>query len=275
MMMVQRRKKGRFPHLFEIGIIGGTRGMGRWFARFFEKEGYAVHVSGSQTGLSVKEMADRCHVVIVSVPIGVTTSVIEALGPHMQKDSLLMDLTSLKQEPVKTMLASSVSEVIGCHPLFGPWVDSIAGQSVVLCPARGERWIPWLRDVLIKHGAFIAETTPENHDRMMAIIQGLNHFNTVAMGMALAQSGATLSELKPFSTPAFSAKLKIIEKVFRQNPRLYAEILTMNAEISPFIEIYTNIVAELAGFIHQKNADGMTRLMQTCREKLDFHTTKI
>jgi len=275
MMMVQRQESGRFPHLFEIGIIGGTRGMGKWFARFFEKEGYAVHVSGSQTGLSVKEMADRCHVVIVSVPIGVTTAVIEALGPHMQKDSLLMDLTSLKQESVKTMLAASVSEVIGCHPLFGPRVDSIAGQNIVLCPARGERWIPWLRDVLIKHGAFIAETTPENHDRMMAIVQGLNHFNTVAMGMALAQSGATLSELKAFSTPAFSAKLKIVEKVFWQNPRLYAEILTMNTEISPFVEIYTNIVAELAGFIHQKNADGMTRLMQICREKLDLHTTKI
>jgi len=30
----------------QIGIIGGTGGIGRWFARFFKKEGYAVHVSG-------------------------------------------------------------------------------------------------------------------------------------------------------------------------------------------------------------------------------------
>ncbi len=259
----------------EIGIIGGTRGMGRWFARFFEKEGYAVHVSGSQTGLSAKEMAESCQIVIVSVPISVTAAVIDALGPHMQKDALLMDLTSLKQEPVRSMLASSVSEIIGCHPLFGPRIDSIEGQNIVLCPARGERWISWLRNVFIKHGACVVETTPEIHDRMMAIVQGLNHFNTVAMGMALAQSGAALSELKPFSTPAFNAKLKIVEKVFRQNPKLYAEILTMNTEISPFVEIYTNIVTEIAGFIHQNNTDGMTDLMQQCREKLDFDKTKI
>lgn len=275
MMMVQRQENGRFSHLFEIGIIGGTRGMGKWFSRFFEKEGYAVHASGSQTGLNVREMADRCQVVIVSVPIGVTTTVIESLGPHMQKDALLMDLTSLKQEPVRAMLASSVSEVIGCHPLFGPRTDSIAGQNVVLCPARGERWISWLRDVLIKHGALVVETTPGNHDRMMAIVQGLNHFNTVAMGMALAQSGATLSELKPFSTPAFSAKLKIIEKVFSENPRLYAEILTENAEVYPFIEKYAATVADLTDFIHQQNTDGMTNMMNQCREKLDFHKTKI
>jgi prephenate dehydrogenase len=267
MIMVEKQKNGRCPC---IGIIGGTRGMGKWFSRFFEKEGYAVHVSGSQTGLSVREMAERCQVVVVSVPIGVTTTVIESLGPHMQKDALLMDLTSLKQEPVRTMLASSVSEVIGCHPLFGPRTESIAGQNVVLCPARGERWISWLRDVLIKHGALVVETTPENHDGMMAIVQGLNHFNTIAMGVALGRSGFTLSELKPFLTPAFNAKLKIIEKVFCQNPGLYADILTMNPQISPFIEKYATIVADLADFIHQKNADGMTNLMQLCRKNLDF-----
>ncbi len=273
MMMVQGQENDSCPHLFEVGVIGGTRGMGRWFSRFFEKEGHSVHVSGSRTGMNVKEMADRCKIIIVSVPISVTTSVIEALGPHMQKDSLLMDLTSLKREPVRSMLASSVSEVIGCHPLFGPQADSVSGQNIVLCPARGERWISWLRDVFIKRGACVVETTPEIHDRMMAVVQGLNHFNTVAMGMALAQSGIALSELNPFSTPAFNAKLKIIEKVFCQNPQLYAEILTMNPEIITIVEKYTNIVTELAGLIHQKNADGMTDLMQTCVEKLVFDKT--
>ncbi len=33
---------------FPIGIIGGTGGMGRWFAAFFEKEGHPVRVSGKE-----------------------------------------------------------------------------------------------------------------------------------------------------------------------------------------------------------------------------------
>jgi prephenate dehydrogenase len=261
-MMAENHNEGINSSLFEIGIIGGTRGMGQWFSRFFTAEGYTVHVSGSKTGLNLKDMADRCRVVIVSVPIGVTKAVIEDLGPHMPKDALLMDLTSLKEEPVRTMLASSLSEVIGCHPLFGPGVDSIAGQHVVLCPARGERWIPWIREILIKKGALVVETIPENHDRMMAIVQGLNHFNTVAMGVALARSGISLPELKPFSTPAFDAKVKLIEKIFCGNSLLFAEILTMNPDIHRFMEAYLQIDKEMENLVHGGDAGGMTELIE-------------
>jgi len=109
----------------EIGIIGGTGGMGRWFAGFFRKEGYTVFVSGRKTGMDIPTMGKKCQGVIVSVPVSITPEVIEQVGPHMKKESLLMDLTSLKGEPVKSMLKSSLSEVIGLHPLFGSAVDSM------------------------------------------------------------------------------------------------------------------------------------------------------
>jgi prephenate dehydrogenase len=246
----------------QIGIIGGTRGMGGWLARFFEKEGYCVHISGRNKGMPIAEMADVCQVVVVSVPIGVTASVIEKVGPHMRKDALLMDLTSLKREPVKAMLESSVSEVIGCHPLFGPQVDSIAGQHVVLCPARGEKWISWLKDVLDRNGALVVETTPEKHDRMMAIIQGLNHFNTIMIGLVLSKMGVSFSELCRFATPAFQAKIEIIQKVFCQNPMLYAEIVTMNPDIHQHIEAYEKNVAELKNLIYQGNAADVADMIE-------------
>lgn len=41
-----RRTTLRGTDNFPIGIIGGTGGMGRWFADFFEKEGHPVLVSG-------------------------------------------------------------------------------------------------------------------------------------------------------------------------------------------------------------------------------------
>jgi prephenate dehydrogenase len=253
-----------------IGIIGGTRGMGRWLALFLEKEGYQVHVSGRQKGMTVREMAERCNVVIVSVPIGVTTAVIEALGPHMRGDSLLMDITSLKGEPVKAMLKSSSSEVVGCHPLFGPRIRSIAKQNIILCPARGKRWIPWLRDLFHKHGAVVTETTPEIHDRMMAIIQGLNHFNTAAIGIALSRSGVSMADLKPFFTPMFRAKLKIVQRMCSRNPGLYAEILTMNPDILPLLEIYTDGVNKLSELVHCSDTGGISDLVYKCRDDLDF-----
>ena len=93
----------------------------------------------------------------------------------MKKDSLLMDLTSLKAGPVRAMLEASASEVIGLHPLFGPGVPSLEGQNIVLCRARGTRWLPWVRDIFGRKNANLIEATPERHDEVMAVVQALNH----------------------------------------------------------------------------------------------------
>ncbi len=246
----------------QIGIIGGTRGMGDWFARFFRQEGYAVHVSGRNRGMDFAEMADTCQVVVVSVPIGATGAVIEKIGPHMRADALLMDLTSIKQGPVKAMLEKSVSEVIGCHPLFGPHIDSPAGQRVVLCPVRTEKWYSWLKAILEKKGATVVETTPEIHDRMMALVQGLNHFNTIVMGLVLSKAGESFSELCRFATPAFQAKVELIQKVFCQNPTLYAEIVSVNPDVHQHIEACENIAAELKKLICQGNAADIAKMIE-------------
>jgi len=237
--------------------------MGSWFARFLEAEGYGVRVFGrNMETADVTEMARACQVVVVSVPIGVTCEVIEKVGPHMPKNSLLMDLTSLKCEPVKAMLESSVSEVIGCHPLFGPQIDSMAGQRVVLCPARVKKWLPWLKDILERNGVLVVEATPEKHDRMMAIVQGLNHFNTIMMGLVLSRTGVDISELMKFTTPVFKTKIEIIEKVFCQNPGLYTEIIAMNPDVRQLIEMYEKSVAELKNLIEQGNAADIADVIQ-------------
>lgn len=246
----------------EIGIIGGTGGIGRWFVDFFEKEGYTVHVSGRRTGMDMDEMAQKCQVVIVSVPIGVTTQVIEQVGPKMKKESLLMDFTSLKEEPVKAMLECSNSEVMGCHPLFGPDVSSIEGQNIVFCPARTVKWSNWPKDIFRKRGAHVFETTPEDHDEMMAIIQGLNHLNTITMGLALRETGVDLTELKKFSTPIFDTKLAIIEKIFTNNPQLYAEIISLNPHIYKILDIYEKTLARLKNLIGRKDTKGLTKLLK-------------
>jgi prephenate dehydrogenase len=246
----------------QIGIIGGTGGMGRIFADLFRQEGYTVHVSGKAQGLDIPTMTKTCQVVIVSVPISITLEIIKQVGPHMKQGSLLMDLTSLKIEPIKAMLQSSPAEVIGLHPLFGPGVDAIAGHTIVLCPARTEQWLDWLRDVLKKHGATLIETTPERHDELMALVQALNHLNSITMGMILKEWGEDLMELKAFATPMFNTKLDIIREIFTNNPRLYAEIITLNPHILKIIELYEKTLADVTSMIEQRDTETFTELMK-------------
>jgi len=245
-----------------IGIIGGTGGMGRIFADLFCREGYTVHVAGRTTGLDIPAMAKKCQVVIVSVPIGITVEIIEQIGPLMREDALLMDLTSLKTEPIRAMLRSSPAEVIGLHPLFGPGVDSVAGYTIVLCPARTDRWLDWVRDILTKQGATVIETTPERHDELMAIVQALNHLNSITMGMALKQWGSDLAELEKFTTPIFTTKLAIIKELFTNNPRLYADIITLNPYIDTILDLYEKTLSEVTGVIKKGDAETFAKLME-------------
>lgn len=245
----------------EIGIIGGTGGMGRWFANFLKKEGYTVHVSGRKTGMDMAEMAETCPVVIVSVPIGITCQVIKKVGPLMGKGSLLMDLTSLKEKPVKTMLESSIAEVIGLHPLFGPQVRSMSGQNIALCPARAERWHRWVRELLEKGGGRIIETTPGRHDEMMSLVQGLTHLNTIIMGLILRDMGVDSTDLDMFSTPVFRTKLAFIKKIFTNNPTLYGEIIAENPNIDRIFESYQKKLLELKGLLARKETKALIDLI--------------
>ena len=247
---------------FEIGIIGGTGGIGAWFADFFAGEGYTVHVSGRTSGMNLDEMTRICEVVIVSVPINATAAVIEEVGPKMPEDALLMDFTSLKAEPVRAMLESSRSEVMGCHPLFGPGVPSIEGQNIALCPARIDRWSAWPDDIFRKRGANVFEVAPERHDEMMSVVQGLNHLDTITMGLALKETGIDPAELRQFSTPFFDTKLAIIEKTCTNNTRLYADIITGNPDIRGIIAIYEQSLSRVKALVEKDDAEGLAELIR-------------
>ena len=251
-----------------VGIIGGTGGMGRWFADLLEKEGHTVHVSGRKTKLSSDDLARICNVVVVSVPISATAEVIKQVGPLLNKDKLLMDLTSLKREPVELMLANTWAEVIGCHPLFGPAIKESEGQNVVLCPGRGTNWYPWLKGLFNKNGFNVLERTAAEHDEMMSIVQVLNHLNTISLGLALMETGQPLDELGKFSTPIFRAKLDIVKKLFTEDPGLYADIITGNHETEKILDIYEHVIREIRSAIKLDGSTGLKDKMEKAAKKL-------
>jgi prephenate dehydrogenase len=251
-----------------IGIIGGSGGMGRWFADLLKKEGYVVHTAGRKQGMNKEEMAKTCNVVVISVPIGATREVIEFVGPLMREDALLMDLTSLKTAPVNAMLHAAKCEVVGCHPLFGPAINSLAGQNVILCPARGASWFTWLKEILERNQATVMVTTPEKHDRMMSLVQVLNHLHTMHLGLILSYEGIDSRELSTWSTPVFATKLQFIKKIFLEQPSLYAEILVHNPHLEEICDLYRETFNHLDKTVRKKNAAGIVDLIEISAETL-------
>ncbi len=207
--------------------------------------------------------AREADVVIISVYIENTVEVIEEVAPHVRPGCLLMDLTSVKIEPVKAMLdhAREGVEVIGTHPMFGPRVGSMEGLVFILTPVRGERWKPWLLDFLEKKRAKVYETTPEEHDRIMSVVQGLTHFTYIAVASTLKELDVDVKESRQFASPIYGLMLDLIARIVGQSPGLYASIQTHNPLSVKVHETFIREAERLKRAVASKDAETFKRIM--------------
>ena len=232
-----------------VAVVGGRGGMGALVARMFSDLGHSVLVADHETELAPAEAATVADVTIISVPIDVTEQVIREIGPRLRPGSLLMDVTSVKSEPVKAMLESTSASVVGTHPMFGPSVHSVQGQRVVVCRARGDRWAEWVEAMFTARGLNVVEATPEHHDRMMATVQVLTHFQTQVHGLTLARLGAPLAESLRFTSPAYLMELYMGARHFAQSADLYGPIEMKNPATSAVTSLYLDVAREVAEIV--------------------------
>ena len=236
------------------GIIGGTGQMGRFFAGVFEEAGWEVIVSGTATPLTNRDVAEMADLVIVSVPIRATVGVIREVAPFLSEEQVFCDLTSLKVEPVRAMLTSG-AEVIGLHPMFGPGAASLRGQTIVATPARcGPEALETLLAVFRDQGAAITLSTPEAHDRMMAVIQGLTHFGTLAKAETIRRTGADVGETLAFTSPVYRIEMGFVGRLLAQDAGLYGDILQMNPAVPEVLAAFEDAVRALRRIV--ESGDG-------------------
>ena len=248
-----------------IAIIGGEGGMGRSLNTLFSDLGHDVLSADLQTKLRPAEAAATADVVIISVPIRDTRTVIEQLGPLVRREALLMDVTSIKTDPMAAMLASTEASVVGTHPMFGPGVNTYQGQRVVLCPGRGDSWLDWARQMFSARGLVISEATPSEHDSMMAIVQVLHHFKTQVLGMTLSRTGTPLEETLRFTSPAYLLETYVTGRHFAQSPELYGPIEMLNPDSKQVIEEFGKAAADLAEILAAGDQDAFDQVFQDVR----------
>jgi chorismate mutase/prephenate dehydrogenase len=228
-----------------VAVIGGQGAIGKRLAQLFDDLGHEVLISDLDTELTAEAAAARADVTLVAVPISVTEEVIRRVGPHVPARGLLMDVTSIKAGPMAAMLASTEASVLGTHPMFGPGVHSLQGQRVVLCKGRGDAWADWVRTVFRARGLVITEASAEEHDRAMALVQVLNHFQTQVFGLTLARLGAPLAEGLKFTSPAYLMELYVAGRHFGQDPALYGPIEMTNPLTAQVTETFRGAVDSL------------------------------
>ena len=269
----------------QVAVIGGTRGLGNWIANFFQEKGYQVTITGrnsivgediaNKMGVSYTsdniQAASHANVVIIAVPIEFTSQTIKEVAPHLQERSLLVDVTSVKELPAETMqkYAPPGVEVLPTHPMFGPRIRSLEGQVIVLTPQKKGTWYPKVLEFLKSEQARILETTPEQHDRMMSIVQGLTHFAYIAIASTIEKMGVDVKESRKFASPIYNLMLDMVARIVAQNPYLYYSIQTQNNYIPEVHQTFLETFQDLKSMINDENQDEFVKAMSSAAKNLN------
>ncbi len=261
----------------KVLIIGGAGNMGQWFARSLKRQNYAISIADTDphaqevarelgTGFveDVTKKVVNFDIVLISVPINVTEEVIGKVAPHMRPGSLLMDVTSVKKGPMKAMRkAPKGVELIGTHPMFGPTVSEPLGQTVILVKVEGrcENWLPKIVALFEDNGAHVEFLSAEEHDQMMAVIQGLTHFAYIAVGATMDALEFDLNKSRRFMSPVYEIMVDFVGRILAQNPHLYA-MIQASPDVKKVHDAFITQCLELSESAESGENEKFVRLMR-------------
>ena len=218
----------RTKHIKSFGFIG-TGAMSKWFADRLESEGYKVFMSGRSTSLRPEEMIRYVDVVVICVPISVTTETIAKYGPMIAGNKALVLLAGESEKTVNTALetTSETVEVMLVHNLWGPQAATMKDKNaVVVRTSRSGLYCSEFEAFMYKHGADIYHDSSTQHDLLMGVGQKLPTAISVALAMTLQENEITSEDISSHSTLTSLYPILAMARVHSQNPRTYAEIMS-------------------------------------------------
>ena len=258
--------------------------MGRWFAHWLQQEGYHIVISGRtesklmeakrELGVEIAANVDAvksANVVLISVPIESFEDVVAEIGPHIQPGQVVVDVTSVKVNPVAAMHKHlNTKLVLGTHPLFGPGAEGFINQNFVLTPTNDEEQAlaQKVREFLEARGARVSLMTPEEHDDKMAVILGLSHFIAIVAADTLISSGK-VTQPTALGGITYKVLLTLVESVISENPELYASIQMNLPGVTEVEGLFHRKVEQWAGLVENKDRVRFVRQMNQLKNRLE------
>jgi prephenate dehydrogenase len=234
-----------------ITIIGSNGGMGSLLKQRFQSKGHNVYCCDKplEEGL-LSEAIPNSEIILLAIPLEAFGEVLKRLQPYLQYSSILMDICSVKMQPLKLMLNTHSGPVVGTHPLFGPTPDAATPLRVALTYGRDKNSLQTVHQLLEHSGLLPFQTTAEKHDRALAFIQGLNFVTTLAYLAAFSNE----QEISEFLTPSFYRRLQAAQKMLTEDAQMFQTLF----EANPFSQ---DAVRQFRSFLNLTSAGELDLLV--------------
>jgi len=254
----------RTKFIRSFGFIG-TGAMSTWFAERLENEGYRIFMTGRSSELTPEEMIPMVDVVVVCVPISATADIVRRYGPMIEAGKALILLAGESETTLKTALEVTDNgvEVMLVHNLWGPQAATMKDKNaIVVRTPRSGRFCSEFEAFLYKHGADIYQDDPAKHDLLMGIGQKLPTVVSVALALTLEANNITAQDIASHCTLTSLYPILAMARVHSQNPRTYAEIMSMTGESSKIVHDFARNLDRVMDLADQGEIDRLCRLMQ-------------
>ncbi|MCL2789946.1 MAG: prephenate dehydrogenase/arogenate dehydrogenase family protein [Desulfobulbus sp.] len=255
----------RTKYIKSFGFIG-TGSMSRWFADRLENEGYEVISTGRSTALRPEEMVRRVDVVVICVPISVTSETVRRYGPLIEPGKALVLLAGESEETIKAALDSTHEEVeiMLVHNLWGPQAATMKDKNaIVVRTSRSGMFCGEFEAFLYKHGADIYHDSPAKHDLLMGIGQKLPTLISVALAMTLHDNKITSEDIASHCTLTSLYPILAMSRVHSQNARTYAEIMATTGDSRKIVADFARNLDRLIGMADAASIADLCALIDT------------
>ena len=252
-----------------LAILGAGGGMGRMLAREARRAGAEVlpfnrkAAKGCLPFSAAPELLPQSQIILSCLPEAALVAILAELRPCLGEGQILTDITSLKGPAMQIMAEVHPGPVVGAHPLFGPkarfsggnaGISHGLGRRVAVVPgARAEEvHIARVKEFFSGIGCRPFQCSSKEHDRAMAMMQGLNFLDQLAFLSIVS----TVSRLDDFITPSFKRRLNAAKKFLHQDAELFITL----ARDNPYVqEMGETLLGELREVLSGNTAPALAR----------------
>ena len=159
--------------------------------------------------------------VFVAVPTTSFTHTIRGIAPRLQGKSLVLTLSSIQAESIRTLSSEipSHSTYCGFHPLFGANIGSPIGQiaAITAFDEANSQHLTFCK-FLKEKGILTSFLSAEEHDKYMAYIQALTHFCLLGFAASITRDNVHPRNLLKLTTPNFRFLYAFASRVIKLSP---------------------------------------------------------
>ena len=201
------------------------------------------------------------ELVINAVTLKYTLDVFRQVIPHLAKDCILSDISSVKTG-FKEFYESVGMRYVSTHPMFGPTfanLGSLSHENAIVINEGDYMGRIFFRDLYARLGLNVCEYTFEEHDETMAYSLSIPFVSTFTFAAVMKHQDA------PGTT--FKRHLKIARGVLGEDDCLLREIL-FNPRTKNQVERICEEMKDLVGIIDRKDEDALNKYLTRIRENI-------